>query len=103
MIPVTCRNGEHFSVDPDSIERIETHPDTTLILVDGSHYVVDSGFEELLKAVRDHRATALVAREHLVDGSAATPHAVHLSSRHRLRDGIRGDAPIHIVPGSDED
>jgi uncharacterized protein YlzI (FlbEa/FlbD family) len=103
VIPVTCRNGEHFSVDPDSIERIETHPDTTLILVDGSHYVVDARFEELLKAVSDHRAAALLAREHLIDGYAATPSAVRMSSRHRLRDGFRGEAPIHIVPGSDED
>jgi uncharacterized protein YlzI (FlbEa/FlbD family) len=103
VIPVTCRNGEHFSVDPDSIERIETVPDTTLVLVDGSHYVVDAGFEELLTAVRDHRAAVVVARGRLVDGYAATPHAAPMSARHRLRDGFRGEAPIHVVPGSDED
>ena len=28
MIAVTCRNGEHFSVDPDAIERVETDPDS---------------------------------------------------------------------------
>jgi flagellar protein FlbD len=102
VIPVTCRNGEHFSVDPDSIERIETVPDTTLVLIDGSRYVVDAAFDDLLRTVRDHRATALVLREHLVDGYAATPHAIRMS-RHRLRDGFRGDAPVHLVPDRDED
>ena len=41
MIAVTCRNGEHFSVDPLHIERIETSPDTVIHLVDGTKYVVD--------------------------------------------------------------
>ena len=95
MIAVTCRNGEHFTVDPDAIERIETHPDTTLVLVDGSHYVVEADFEDLLRAVRDHRAADVVAREHLVDGSVAVPGRPH--SRHS------GDAPIHVVHGTDED
>jgi uncharacterized protein YlzI (FlbEa/FlbD family) len=97
VIAVTCRNGEHFSVDPDSIERIETHPDTTLVLVDGSHYVVDASLEELLRAVRDHRAATVLARERLVDGYAAPPAAVRTSGR------PRSDAPIHVVHGDDED
>jgi uncharacterized protein YlzI (FlbEa/FlbD family) len=95
VIAVTCRNGEHFSVDPDSIERIETHPDTTLVLVDGSHYVIDASLEELIRAVRDHRAAAVVARERLVDGLAATP-----SARGRSRHA--GESPIHVVHGDDE-
>ena len=40
MIAVTCRNGEHFSVDPVAIERVEAEPDTVLHLVDGTKYVV---------------------------------------------------------------
>ena len=35
MIPVTCRNGEHFTIDPDHIERVEATSDTTLHMVDG--------------------------------------------------------------------
>ena len=98
MIAVTCRNGEHFSVDPDSIERIETHPDTTLVLVDGSHYVIEASLDELLRAVRDHRAATVLARERLVDGYAATPAAVRMSGRRHA-----GDSPIHVVHGDDED
>ncbi|MDP9392724.1 MAG: flagellar FlbD family protein, partial [Actinomycetota bacterium] len=44
MIAVTCRNGEHFSVDPDAIERVETDPDTVIHLVDGRKYVVAESF-----------------------------------------------------------
>jgi flagellar protein FlbD len=101
VIAVTCRNGEHFSVDPDAIERIETHPDTTLVLVDGSHYVVEASFEDLLRAVRDHRAATVVSREHLVDGSAATPGAVQMAGRPHSHQA--GEPPIHIVHGTDED
>jgi flagellar protein FlbD len=101
VIAVTCRNGEHFTVDPDAIERIETHPDTTLVLVDGSHYVVEADFEDLLRAVRDHRAAAVVAREHLVDGSAATPGSERTAGRPHGRQFV--EAPIHVVHGTDED
>ena len=103
MIAVTCRNGERFSIDPDAVERIETVPDTMLVLVDGAKYVVDAGFEDLLRAVRDHRAAALVARERLVDGYAATPAADRMSGPHRSRDAIRGPATVHVVPGRDEE
>ena len=103
MIAVTCRNGEHFSVDPDAIERIETVPDTTLVLVDGSRYVVELRFEELLNAVREHRAASFLARERLVDGDAATRAAVRMSGRHRIREADRREPAIHVVQGADED
>jgi flagellar protein FlbD len=98
VIAVTCRNGEHFSVDPDAIERIETDPDTVVILADGSKYVVAQSFDELLSAVRDHRAAAYVSRARLVDGFAATPAAVR-AARHRSRNEV----PITVVPSRDED
>ena len=56
MIAVTCRNGEHFTIDPDLIERVETVPDTLVVLVDGGHFVVSESFDSVLRAVRDHRA-----------------------------------------------
>jgi uncharacterized protein YlzI (FlbEa/FlbD family) len=103
VIAVTCRNGERFSVDPDAIERIETQPDTTLVLVDGSKYVVDAPFDDLLRAVRDHRAAAFAARQRLVGGYAATPAAVRMSGRHHARDAVRGLPPVHAVPDRDQD
>src|SRR3712207_78010 len=65
VIAVTCRNGEHFSVDPVSIERVETDPDTVIHLVDGTKYVIDQTFDQLMRTIRDHRATVLVAQKRL--------------------------------------
>lgn len=70
MIAVTCPNGEHFSVDPVAIERIETEPDTVIHLVDGTKYVVNENFDDVLRTVRDHRATVLVAQQRLYGGIA---------------------------------
>ena len=61
MIAVTCRNGEHFSVDPAAIERVETDPDTVIHLVDGTKYVVAEPFDHLLRTIQAHRALAVVA------------------------------------------
>ena len=98
MIAVTCRNGEHFSIDPDAIERIETDPDVVVVLADGSKYVVANCFDDLLRDVRDHRATAVVVRERLVDGFATPPAAVR-----RGRQRSRDDVPFAVLPHSDED
>ncbi|MGY1885148.1 flagellar FlbD family protein [Blastococcus sp. SYSU DS0753] len=82
MIAVTCRNGEHFAVDPDHIERIEHHADTVVHLVDGTHYVVTTEFEEVLRSIAEHRAGTLVARARLTNGYAAMPTAARLARRH---------------------
>ena len=97
VIAVTCRNGEHFSIDPDAIERVETASDTVLHMTDGSKYVIAQELDELLIAVRDHRAAAVVAHLHLVDGYAATPAA----TRHVRR--ARGHSPIVILADRDEE
>lgn len=70
MIAVSCRNGEHFSVDPTHIERVETTPDTVLHLVDGRKYVVSESFDELLRLIRDHRAALTVVQKRLAGGTA---------------------------------
>ena len=70
MIAVTCRNGEHFSVDPSHIERVETDPDTVVHLVDGTKYVVAETLDQLLLAIRDHRAELTVIQKRLAGGTA---------------------------------
>ena len=82
MIAVTCRNGEHFSVDPDHIERIEHHGDTVLHLVDGTHYVVETGFDDVLRSISAARAGALAARSRLLNGHAAKPTTARRARRH---------------------
>jgi uncharacterized protein YlzI (FlbEa/FlbD family) len=109
VIAVTCRNGEHFSVDPLHIERIETDPDTVIHLVDGTKYVVAENFDDVMRAVRDHRATVLVAQKRLMGGVAewadnaakvARKTTMRLERRRYRRDD---DSPDRSdSPGTDE-
>ena len=106
MIAVTCRNGEHFSVDPLTIERVETDPDTIIYLADGTKYVVDQTFDQLLRTVSDHRATMLVAQKRLAGGVAeiaehAARATLHIERRARSRDTDR--VPAAVTAGDDED
>ena len=106
MIAVTCRNGEHFSVDPLHIERVETDPDTVIHLVDGTKYVVDQPFDQLLRTISDHRATVLVAQKQLAGGVAeiadhAARVSLHVERRARSRD--TDAVPVAFTPGDDED
>ena len=94
MISVTCLNGEHFPVDADLIERIESRPDTTIVLVDRTHYVVAQSVEEVQRAVQAHRASALVAA-HRMEWAGIAP------ARGRCRDGglaTRGHTQAVLSP-----
>lgn len=106
MIAVTCRNGEHFSVDPLHIERVETDPDTVIHLVDGTKYVVDQTLEQLLRTISDHRASTLVAQQQLYGGVAEIVERrptmrIERRARSRDGDGVRESATA-AIPGDDE-
>ena len=106
MIAVTCRNGEHFSIDPRSIERVEADPDTVIHLVDGTKYVVADTFADLLRVISDHRALALVARQQIYGGVAEIVEkrpAMRIERRARSRDGDRPCPSPTAIPGDDED
>ena len=59
MICVTRLNGEQFALNPDLIELAEAHPDTVVFLVDGTKYVVKESVDEVLREIRDYRASIL--------------------------------------------
>ena len=108
MIAVTCRNGEHFSVDPLSIERIESDPDTVIYLTDGTKYVVGDSLDQVMLSVRDHRATRLVAQKRLMGGVAeyaanaeARRAHVRIERREYDRDNSRGRS-TDVTPDLDE-
>jgi uncharacterized protein YlzI (FlbEa/FlbD family) len=101
VIAVTCRNGEHFTVDPLHIERVETDPDTVIHLVDGTKYVVDQTFDQLLRTISDHRATVLVAQKQLAGGVAeiadqAARVSLRVERRARSRD-------TDVLPAGDDE
>ena len=59
MIVVTRLNGSRFAVNPDLIERIHASPDTTLVLVDGSSYIVLESLEAIIELVAKYRAKVI--------------------------------------------
>jgi flagellar protein FlbD len=103
MIAVTCRNGEHFSVDPDDIERVETVPDTVVHLVDGAKYVLTGSLDALLLTIREYRAEIVVHQHRLAGGVselAERPAQLRIERRARSRDG--SPAPVSS-PNGDTD
>ncbi|MHB1065095.1 MAG: flagellar FlbD family protein [Georgenia sp.] len=61
MIIVRRLTGQPFAINPDLIERIECTPDTILVLLDGTRYIVNESLDEIVSLVQEHRA-AIVAR-----------------------------------------
>jgi flagellar protein FlbD len=106
VIAVTCRNGEHFTIDPNTIDRIETVPDTVVHTLDGRNYVVATDLGALLRTIREHRAAQMVIRKRLVGGTAQiADHAstvraqtLRVERRERSRDGDSPGSPADRRP-----
>jgi len=107
VIAVTCRNGEHFTIDPGEIERIETVPDTVVHLVGGRTFVLAAGLDELLRSIRDSYAELLVVQKRLAGGtaeiadSASTVRAaanLRVERRAHRRDGDNPGSPADRRP-----
>ena len=109
MIAVTCRNGEHYTVDPTTIERVESDPDTVIHLVDGTKFVVSDGFDALMRTISDHQATVLVARKRLAGGVAELADSAlqvkrgefRIERRQYSRDGDDAGSPADRRPAED--
>ncbi len=83
MIAVTRRNGTCFALNPDLVERVEATPDTVITLVGGARYVVVETVDDVVRAVRDFRASVLSAAEYVQVGPGSRPglHVVQDSDR----------------------
>ena len=57
MIRVTRLNAEQFALNADLIERVEGHPDTVITLLDGNKYVVAETVDQVIREIRDYRAS----------------------------------------------
>jgi flagellar protein FlbD len=63
------RATDHFYVNPDHIERLEQHHDTTLVhLANGTEYVVTDSPESIVHQVLDFRARVLDAAAKVASG-----------------------------------
>jgi flagellar protein FlbD len=67
MIVVTRLNNSRFAVNPDLIERIQSSPDTTLVLADGTTYVVTESLEQVIELVTEFRAKVIARARTAVD------------------------------------
>ena len=56
MIRLTRLNDEEFIINCSQIERVETIPESNLIMVNGKHYVVKESVDEILDRVIEFHA-----------------------------------------------
>jgi len=63
MIILTRRNGTRFGLNPDLIERVDETPDTVVLLVSGSRYVVTESLDEVSHLISEGRAEVLALAE----------------------------------------
>ena len=59
MIVLTRLNDAKFAINPDLIERIQSSPDTTLIMVDGAKYIVTESLDEVIALIAGYRAQVI--------------------------------------------
>ncbi|GAA2448684.1 flagellar FlbD family protein [Agromyces mediolanus] len=71
MIVVTRLNGSSFALNADLVERIHATPDTTLLMVDGTNYVVTESVEEVIERIVEFRARVLARAQELDRGTPA--------------------------------
>lgn len=75
MIVVTRLNGSTFAVNPDLIERVHSSPDTTIVLVDGTTFIVTESIGEVIDEIAGYRARviALAHSMHFDDPTDSRP------------------------------
>ena len=59
MIVVTRLNKSQFAINPDLIERMHANPDTTLVMVDGSNFIVTETMTEVISLIAAYRARVI--------------------------------------------
>ncbi len=77
MIALTRLGGSDFVLNPDLIERVESTPDTIIVMVDATRYVVSQTVTEVIELIREDRARLLARVEELIqeDSRASAPAA----------------------------
>ena len=72
MIELTrLRHGEPFLLNPDFIERIDSHVDTVVRLTTGSEYLVAESSAEILQRIVRYRSSILAALPPAASGDDA--------------------------------
>jgi len=95
MILLTRLNGSTFAVNPDLVERIQESPDTSVVLVDGTTYIVRETIDEVIGEIAEYRAR-VIALAHSMQFEA--PATVPASSRGGRRFGVVDGAKAPVRP-----
>jgi len=69
MITLTRLKGSQFAVNPDLVERIHETPDTTLVMVDGSTYIVTESLSDVIDRIASYRARVIALAFQLVNAA----------------------------------
>ncbi len=73
MILLTRLGGPIFALNQDLIERADCTPDTVVTLIDGTKYVVTESLPELVRLVREFRASVLAEAQLGQDAADQAP------------------------------
>ncbi len=92
VILVTRLNGQPFALNPDLVERAECTPDTVVTLVDGTKYVVAESVQDLVRLVREYRASVISCAQVLDE--ALQDDIAELNERRRAH----GETTVSLVP-----
>ena len=87
MIELTRLGGSDFVLNPDLIERVEATPDTIIVMVDATRYVVSQSVTEVIERIREDRARLLARVEEIIQEDNRRPApAVKLSVVNSAKD-----------------
>lgn len=67
MIRLTRLNGEEFVINCRQIERVESIPESNVILISGKHYVVKEGVDEIINRVVEYNARIYAYADRMKD------------------------------------
>jgi flagellar protein FlbD len=67
VIHLTRLNDEEFVINCAQIERIESIPESNIILVNGKHYVVKESVDEIISRVVEYNALIYASARRMKD------------------------------------
>ncbi len=71
MIVLTRLNESTFAINPDLIERIQASPDTSVVLVDGTTFIVRESVEAVIELIARYRARVIALASSMTDEPGA--------------------------------
>ena len=95
MIRLTRLNGEQFVLNAELVQRVEGHPDTVITLLDDTKYVVTETVDQVVRAIRDYRASIQAVAFRMDRGEHPLP-VLHHS------DGATTDSSVVPFPTREE-